>query len=304
MEYFLTTFENQKIFMKLLLIIQGFFNQLSQSIASIIKVILLSKSTKKPPKATHNEMVILGNGPSLKDFLTYNRKFLQDKSSLAVNHFAGTDAFTEIKPNFYLINVPEFWTDNVDDDVRQRRDNLVKNLIEKTTWKMTFLLGIGAKKSAEWQSISDKNEFITIYYLNPTPVAGFAWFKHFCYQKQWGMPRPHNVLIPSLMMSINMQFDKIYITGADHNWMKELFVADDNTVYLTQKHFYDLQTAQPDVMKKTGKGKRKMHEILIKFVHSFAGYFDINDYAKKRGVKIINITPNSFIDAFERMKLD
>jgi len=65
-----------------------------------------------------------------------------------------------------------------------------------------------------------------------------------------------------------------------------------------------LQTARPDVMKKTGKGKRKMHEILIKFVHSFAGYFDINNYAKSQNVRIINITPDSFIDAFERMKLD
>ena len=290
--------------MKLLLTIQSFIEKLVQTLATLGKILLLSKTTKKPPKAVHNELVILGNGPSLKDFLTYHRKFLQNKSRLAVNHFADSDAFVEVQPDYYLINVPEFWTNNVDDDVRQRRNNLVKNLIDKTTWQMTLLLGIGAKKSPEWQSILEKNKHIKIFYLNPTPVAGFTRFKHFCYRKQWGMPRPHNVLIPSLIMSINMQFDKIYITGADHNWMKELFVADDNTVYLTQKHFYDLQTAKPGVMKKIGKGKRKMHEILIKFVHSFAGYFDINDYAKKRGVKIINITPNSFIDAFERMKLD
>lgn len=290
--------------MQLLLVIQAFFEQFIQSLATLIKVLLLSKSNEKPPVPKHNELVILGNGPSLKDFLTYHRKFLKDKASLAVNHFADSDTFVEIQPDYYLINVPEFWTDNVDDDVRQRRDKLVKNIIEKTQWQMTLFLGVGAKKSKLWQDISKQNKQINIYYLNPTPVAGYAWFRHFCYRKQCGMPRPHNVLIPSLLMSINMQFGKIFITGADHNWMKELFVADDNTVYLTQKHFYDLQTARPDVMKKTGKGKRKMHEILIKFVHSFAGYFDINNYAKSQNVRIINITPDSFIDAFERMKLD
>jgi hypothetical protein len=100
-----------------------------------------------------------------------------------------------------------------------------------------------------------------------------------------------------------MRFSKIYIAGADHSWLTEIFVADDNTVYLTQRHFYDAQIARPDVMKKIGKNKRKLHEILHKFMWSFKAYFDIDQYAKSRNVKIINITEKSFIDAFERMKI-
>jgi len=290
--------------MKLLLTAQSFFGHLSETLATLVKVLLMSKKLPQLPQAKRNDLVILGNGPSLKDFLTYHLHFLKNKDVLAVNHFADTDAFDVVRPNLYLLNIPEFWTDDVDADVLLRRNTLITNLVEKTNWKMTLLLGIGAKKSTPWQQIMHKNKLISVYYLNPTPVSGFVGFRHFCYKKQCGMPRPHNVLIPSLMLSINMHYKQIYVTGADHSWMQELYVANDNTVYLTQKHFYDLRTAKPDVMKKVGKGKRKMHEILIKFVHSFSGYFDIDKYAKSSGVKIINITPNSFIDAFERQQLD
>ncbi len=287
----------------ILVYIQSIVFSFVQFIASFIKVLLMSKFTKKLPKAKTKNLVILGNGPSLKNFLSEKSDFINKKSTLAVNHFANTEIYTKIKPDFYVINVPEFWTDDVDIDVLKRRDELVQDLISKTNWNLNLLLGIGAKKSNLWKNISKENPYIKPYYFNVTPIEGFIWFEHICYKKNCGMPRPHNVLIPSLILGINMNFKNIYITGADHTWMQELFVADDNTVYLAQKHFYDEQTAQPDVMKKTGKGKRKMHEILTKFVLSFEGYHKINKYAEKCGTKIINITPNSMIDAFKREKI-
>ena len=287
---------------KFLLYIQSFFGKLFQSIFTLPKILLWSRKVRLP-KAKKNELVILGNGPSLQDFLNNHREFLEGKQTLAVNHFADTDAFTEIQPDYYVINVPEFWTEDVDGDVLERRNHLIDNLLNKTTWQMHLLLGMGAKKSKKWRELSQKNPHLIIHYFNPTPIEGFRRFRHFCYKRQWGMPRPHNVLIPSLMLGINMDFNKIYVTGADHSWMEEIFVADDNTVYLTQRHFYDAQTARPDVMKKMGKNKRKLHEILHKFMLAFRGYFDIDDYARSQSVEIINITPHSMIDAFRREKI-
>ncbi len=284
----------------LLLSIQSFLENLGKSLLSLPKILLWSRKVRLP-KAETDELVILGNGPSLQNFLKNHRDFLNGKQSLAVNHFADTEAFTEVKPDFYVINVPEFWTENIDADVAKKRDKLIKNLAEKTGWDMYLLLGVGAKKSKKWRDF--KNPHLKIRYFNATPVEGFRWFRHFCYRKNCGMPRPHNVLIPSLINAVNMGFKKIYVTGADHSWLEEIFVADDNTVYLTQRHFYDAQTARPDVMKKMGKNKRKLHEILHKFMLAFRGYFDIDDYARSQNVEIINITPNSFIDAFKRQKI-
>jgi len=286
-----------------LLYIKNFFEKLFQSLASLIKVLLMSKPMDKLPIPNHKNLVILGNGPSFKNFLTNHKDFLENKDLLAVNHFVNTPEYTELKPRLYLINVPEFWKEDVEEDYRQKRKKAFKDFASKTTWDVDLFLDNGAKKARYWKEIIKDNPHIKIHYFNPTPISGFDNFSFFCYKHGCGMPRPHNVLIPSLIMGINMGYKNIYITGADHNWMQDLYVADDNTVYLTQKHFYDEKTARPDVMKKEGKGKRKMHEVLIKFVHAFKGYWTINDYAKRQKVHIINITPQSMIDAFKRESL-
>lgn len=289
-------------FMQTLLAINHFLIDTVNTLATLIKVLLWSRPVKLPVKQ-HTEMLVLGNGPSLKTLLANHSGFLKDKDLMAVNHFADTDAYVNVKPAYYMINVPEFWTDQVDADVLQKKQRLIKNLVVKTDWPLHLVLGNGARKSKDWVNLPVQNPNISLHYINPTPIEGFKPFRYFCYKHNCGMPRPHNVLIPSLMTAINMAYKTIYVAGADHSWLKDLYVADDNTVYLTQKHFYDAQKAQPDVMKKMGRGQRRLHEILHKFMLSFKAYFDINDYGKSQGVKIYNITPNSFIDAFERKKI-
>jgi hypothetical protein len=74
-------------------------------------------------------------------------------------------------------------------------------------------------------------------------------------------------------------------------------------VLINQKHFYDAETSKSEPMHKGGKGERRLHEVLLKFYYSFRSYYMLNGYARKRGAKIINVTPNSFIDAFERLKI-
>ena len=46
-----------------------------------------------------------------------------------------------------------------------------------------------------------------------------------------------------------------------------------------------------------------LHDILLSFHIAFRAYFDVEDYARHRGIKIYNATPGSFIDAFERREL-
>ncbi|MFZ1705109.1 MAG: hypothetical protein WAT79_12240 [Saprospiraceae bacterium] len=262
---------------------------------SFVRVLLSSKWFVQFPVKKSNLLHILGNGPSLSSI-----DFADLKGDLlAVNNFVLSDSFGEVKPNMYIINAPEYWIQDVDDEYKIMREAFIHAIKFKTRWPLHFFLPFGAKNSDFVDQMSS-NKHIQFSFYNTTPVEGSPWMCHFLYRKYLGMPRPHNILIPSLMMGIWMEYLTIYLHGADHSWLKEIVVSEDNQVFVTQKHFYDYQTAKPDVMKKLGKGHRKLHEVLEKFYLAFKGYHDIQSFAESRGIVIYNVTQNSFIDAFRR----
>ena len=69
------------------------------------------------------------------------------------------------------------------------------------------------------------------------------------------------------------------------------------------KHFYENESVRATASYYLGLRKRRLFELLHKLMLTFEGYIKINNYAIGRGCKIINCTPGSFIDAFERIKL-
>ncbi len=281
---------------------QIFTENLVQSALSVLKIMIFSKLVKSYKKGIKEkgECIIIGNGPSLNKTITEHTEVFKSKNLMAVNLFVNTKYYEEYKPKFYVLNAPEMWDENLDEKYRNLSNTLFQNLAKKTTWSLVLFMNSHALKFKQWRNILSSNNNIDIRFFNAAPIEGFSFFERFCYRKNLGMPRPHNVLVPSLVIALNLPFDKIYLTGADHNWIKDLYVSDDNVVYLTQKHFYDEQTAQRNTMHKRGKGQRKMHEILNKFAHSFESYFKIRAFADKLNKTILNVTPNSFIDAFDR----
>jgi hypothetical protein len=86
--------------------------------------------------------------------------------------------------------------------------------------------------------------------------------------------------------------------------LSQIHVDDNNNALINQVHFYDATSSKSEVLDKRGKGARKLHEILHKFMLAFKGYFILKEYAEYKNVKIYNATPDSFIDAFERVKLE
>ncbi|MEM9833380.1 MAG: hypothetical protein AAF944_22295 [Bacteroidota bacterium] len=289
------------------------FDQWKEALLTIPKLLLLSRFTLgKPISATQpEEAIILANGPSLKEFLQHHASFAANKAIFAVNNFVRTEAFQQIKPHYYVLAATDFWLKEEKEGWQEERMRIFDELVNRTQWPMVLMIPIMAKKHQHWQDIIKKNSQIQIIYFNNTPVEGSPSFINFCLNRGWGMPRPHNVLVATLSLALAMRFKKIYITGADHSWLKEVFVTDDNRVFLSQKHFYDdqLQTAtytskaRPMYAGPT-KRERKIHEILQKWYYSFRSYWQLQDYAQSIGCQIVNITPNSYIDAFERESID
>ena len=283
--------------------IQSFLSNAGAVIVSIIRIILLSKWRVQLTKRHHDECVILANGPSLSDSIRQHPQFLEGKDLICVNHFPSTEYYHQLKPTYYMTSAPDLWLDNIDKFFVDQSNRLFEVMASETKWPLMFHIPYESRKFKRWQSKLASNHAIKLIFYNNTPIEGWRWFRHFCFRLNWGMPRPHNILIPSLTHAINMGYKKIYLLGADHSWLSEISVNDQNQVLINQKHFYDHHTSKGKPLDKRGVGHRNMPELLTKFVHAFSGYFVLKDYAKSRGIIILNATPGSFIDAFDRLDL-
>lgn len=274
------------------------------TLASTAKMLLLSKRPGRAPRQPgKDKLVVLGNGPSLKDSLAKLQQEREKADFLGVNLFGQTPAYAQVKPEHYVITAPEFWDLQLDAAYRQRMDRFFAAFADQTTWPVQLHLPFSARKSPVFRKLIDQQPLIRLHFFNTTPVEGFSSFRHWAYRSGLGMPRPQNVLIPSIMLGIRQGYRELYLYGADHSWLPEIRVMEDNTVLLTQKHFYDYQSAKANPMRKLGRGQRKLHEVLHKFYHSFRAYFLIREFAENEGVRIYNSTPGSFIDAFNRKSL-
>ena len=270
-----------------------------QTFLSVVKIVLQSKWHTQLPDALSNpnELLILANGPSLNDTVTSHPDFVRGKTLLAVNFAVNSPLYEELKPELYLIADPLFWI------VPEKREQLFGTMARKTTWPMTFFVPTRALKDKAWQELIAMNSNIRLCIYNTTPIEGYQGFCDRVFRAGLGVPRPHNVLIPSIAVGLRMPFQKIYLAGADHSWLPEISVTDDNVVLMHQKHFYDQNQSKAATVSQENLKSARLYTILHHMSVAFKSYFVLEAFAQKMHKEVINVTPNSYIDAFKRMKL-
>ncbi len=267
----------------------------SNSLKSVVKLVLHShRSTISRCASKDEAIIIMGNGPSLNGTISKYADVLKSIPTLAVNFAANAPEFSNLQPRYYVLADPHFFVSSDDDNVKKLRDNLAK-----VSWQMTLFLPFDAKK----YGFVIENSNIDIEYFNFLAVEGFEWFENWAYSSGRGMPRPRNVLIPSIMIAITMGYGNIYVTGADHSWTKTLSVNEQNEVVSVQPHFYK-EDEKEEKRIKVDYLKYPLHQIVYSFYVAFKAYHEIQRYAIHKKVNIYNSTPGSFIDAFPRRDLD
>lgn len=267
--------------------------EVGNTLLSLLRILLLSKKVAPySMPAQQKDLVVLGNGPSLRPLLADHASFLHDKELMMVNFSATSDEYTRFCPKYYLLMDPAFFDDEA------TRLKLFVPMVDKTKWEMHLFVPVSAGRHADWQEMVSRSPYIHIHWFNATPVEGVEGFRYRCYSKRAGMPRPRNVLVACLMVALQLPYKTIYLAGADHSWMKEIWVDENNVVNEDRAHFYDRNSTQRVVT------SNKLHELLDSMAIAFRSYHDVEGYSKKIGKKIINITKGSFIDAFERMSID
>lgn len=268
----------------------SFIDDAFASAKSLAKLVLQSRpSTVSRHKGSGGRIVIMANGPSLARTIAEERPLLASAPLMAVNFAAIAPEFAQLKPRYYVLADPHFFSDSDDANLALLRERLAA-----VDWSMTLLVPVRYRHRA--RILYAKNTLAT---FNAVGMEGFRPLAHALYRAGAGMPRPRNVLIPSIMLAIALGYDEIVITGADHSWMQTLSVTDDNEVVSVQPHFYADGEEEKKRVRHEYRNYR-LHQIVGSFAVAFKSYHDIAAYARRRGVRIINATPGSFIDAFER----
>lgn len=267
--------------------------QLSQSVFNILKVISLStlKSTDvvKAEKLS-STCLVLGNGPSIRDSINEITRQSFNTDIMALNFFCLSKEFFDIKPNHYCICDPRIFNSHEGFDlIPDKLEGFIRNL-NQITWKCNLYYPNHFDEKFVIHQLTNPS-IVKIKY-NSTPLEGSSRLSHFFYKRNLGMPTSESVIIPAIFISINLNFNKIYLYGVDHTWAKEIEVDNNNSSSFLLKHFW-------------GDDKRsKSDRSISKFFESQHRLFNSHDqleiYAKSKDIKIINKTDASLIDSYDR----
>ena len=239
---------------------------------------------------------IIVNGPSFTEQQEIVKNDGFDKCM--VNYAANTPIFWELKPTYYCISDPHFFKRTYKSSVQEFLTN-----INKVDWDITIFVTYYAFKHYLAKSTLINNNKVKIIPFHSTPLPYTFKFKHLAYKLFKGgqaMPDPSSVSIPTVMNIINSGYSNINLYGFDHDWIHNVVVDNKNQVCLYDTHYYNEKGEYIPWLKNETETFR-MYEVLQTQVELFESYWFIKEYVDYLGnVKVINKSPNSLLDAFDR----
>lgn len=271
-------------------------SQWGSAATSLLKTMIRSGKAFSPGDEK-SRIIILGNGPSLRDAIDRHGDNLAAATTMAVNFAANTPDFFRLQPAYYVLADGHFFNSHsADPNVA-----LLWESLRSIDWEMTLFVPLSQRKFLSTLPTLQTN--ITVKYYNLTPLEGKESIIFPLIDKGLGMPRPRNVLIPAIMLAMREGFKRIVLAGADHSWSKSLWVDDKNRVISVQPHFYADNDKERQRVENEYVGYH-LHDIYNSLAIAFGSYHLIQRYATARDVSIVNATPGSFIDAFPRVELN
>lgn len=275
-----------------------------QSLLNLIIVIVKLPShikKRKIKRSNHKSSInILGNGPSLKDdySILISNNFVEN-DNMVVNSFATSEMYEKIKPNYYVICDPTFFSDEVVEKFKTLQNEVFTAINVKTKWNLTLFVHPNAQKHSSFISIMN-NKNVTIHFINNIPIIdGSQKLNNFLFKFHLANPLFQNVLVAAIYIGIQLKYSKINIWGADHSWHEDFILGKDNIIYTPDKHFYDTEEKFKPHVNAEGK-PNKVYEEFTSLARVFKIYVSLQSYSEYVNCKIINRSSKTWIDAFQR----
>lgn len=263
---------------------------------------LLVDFPKKPfkyKKTYSGTLAVLANGPSLKEVLNRiptSEEFKNVEFS-AMNFFACTPSFKEIKPKFYCLVDPMFCMSTWhDEDVKK----VFQRLQEDVDWDMTLFIPAYYRLSRFKEFSQITNPHINIVVLNSSRYLGKS-SKIFSWLFKRGLTIPRSTVAQTCIYTgINMGFEEIHLYGMEHTFFGSLAVSQDCRLCSIEEHFYGKEEKLKPLLKNDNGAQYKVSDFLLQKGFLFFMHDVLSDYAKSVKCRIINYTPVTMIDSYER----
>ena len=256
------------------------------------------------PKRKYDSIQILGNGPSLINDLPKILATRKNCSIMVVNSFASSKLFEKIKPEYYIVVDPAFFSIPKNERIKKVQNSFHDSIVKKTSWNLNLLIPTTAKNSSFIEEIVSSNSFIKITYFKHIPIiGGVKRLNNFLFTFDLATPFYMNILIAAIFNSLKMRYNKIVVWGADHSWHEDYVLGADNYIYRSDKHFYSKDPkGNLIVLTKADGSPQRVHEEFYNMHAVFKTYHSIQNFSKKIGSKIINSSSKTWIDAFQRIE--
>lgn len=257
----------------------------------------------------NRKALILGTGRSLRGVLSeISTRIEADREKgptlWAVNNFALSSEFVRLQPQNYVLLDPDFHSRTSVDGTAQR--NALLSALSAVTWPMYLWIPMVAAVNPMWIEFFGRKPpnlrvvpFPSRTYEASLPLARAA-------QSLFGFaPNYQNVVTLSAFLALHFGASEVGLVGADHNWHQDMIVGEDNVLRTHVPHFDD-KTARPAptiFLHSVEKGAFRVSEIFSALSITFQGHEEVQSVAKRLGRNVINLTPQSFIDAYPRGNL-
>lgn len=275
----------------------------------IVKLLLTKcNNISSPLKISFNKQnfkksIIIGTGPSLlKDIHEINNYKKNECDFFGVNFFANTDTFIELKPNYYFLADKLFWSNKLNKNFNQLRNNTIERL-NTVNWKITLLCPESGYDYIKSKLLNNSN--ISIVKIPEKSInLSTKKMQLFALQSRFFAIPNVNSVVTLIWYSIICDYSEIYIYGADFSGFKSITVDQEtNQVSVPVRHFYKNSRAEKDSSSKYQAKKNKSLSERLYQNYRVLKYNDLlNDLAITKGIEIINRSSFSYIDSFKRKK--
>lgn len=245
-------------------------------------------------------ILLLANGPSLAEELPrlIARGEHLRSDVLAVNYFAEDERFAVVRPKYYVLSDPTFFRRCCDWERVQR---LYATLNERVAWPMTLYVQYYNPDGFDYRAALP-NPLIRIVPFHSQVYRGFPALEFACYRRGWGSGNFGSVIQCGEFIALHLGYKALHLYGVDHTFFDGLCVDDRNRVCLRRTYFYDAAPELKPLMLTSVDPPQPytVHSYLAEKCELFRGHEVLARYAAACGARIVNHTPGSLIDAYER----